>query len=229
MPDFFQFYNPNTKLISHLKYFRPHSSLNNFAPFKVHHCSHTASLIARYQSGLLKRHQRLALRMFNNSHAKRFQINDKVLIKTKRHAFQKSSPIFYPTYEKDNYIITNIDKKYLPWKYFVTNCNNMHIKKQLYAFEMLKIMHNNISHQPSLHDMPKSIHIYDIIKQNASQLRSGRTIDGKEVIFYRVTINNTDDIISEKGLRVLLKSLSSNSISYSAFFDKLENRKYIIH
>ena len=94
---------------------------------------------------------------------------------------------------------------------------------------MLKIMHNNISHQPSLHDMPKSIHIYDIIKQNASQLRSGRTIDGKDVIFYRVTINNTDDIISEKGLRVLLKSLSSNSISYSAFFDKLENRKYIIH
>ena len=213
--------------------FRPHTSLNGYSPFLAHFSSHAASEIARYQSGRFKRHQTRSFRMFMNTPDKQFSVNDRVLIRQKPHAFQKLSPIFYPSYEADVYRVTHIDRKFLPYKHIVQNTNNTSITKQLYAFEMVKLGHNNENlvknSNPVLSNPPKQIHVADVVLQDPSRLRSGKLLPGKATAFYRIKLNNEEEIVSEKGLRVLLKSVGPESISYSPFFSSIQNQKYIIN
>ena len=199
----------------------------------AHHSSHAASEIARYQSGQFKQHQRNSLKIFKNTPDKRFLIGDRVLIRKKPHAFQKASPIFFPSYEADIYKVIHIDTKFLPYKYLIQNTNKTHVKKQLYAFEMVKLAQNSeflkTNPTPLLSEPTKQIYVSDVILQNPSKLRSGRKIVGKETVFYRIKLNNKEEILSEKGLRVLQKSLGVDSLSYSPFFSLKENRKYILN
>ena len=168
-----------------------------------------------------------------NNPDKRFSVNDRVLIRKRPHAFQKLSPIFFPSYEADIYMITHINRKFLPYTHTVQNTNNTSITKQLYAFEMVKLGKNNensvIKSTPTLSTQPKQIHVSDVVLQNPSRLRSGRIMPSKATVFYRIKLNNEEDIVSEKGLRVLLKSVGPDSINYSPFFSSTENQKYIIH
>ena len=70
-----------------------------------------------------------------------------------------------------------------------------------------------------------SIVVHDVVRQNAtSTLRSGRTVPGKEINFYRITLGGKQDIVSLSGLRLLHKTFDKSTIRYGPFFHKPENK-----
>ena len=188
-----------------------------------------ASEVARYMSGQKKEHQKSASKYFSSTKRKEFQINTSVLVRTKRQTFYKHSSIFFPAFEKDIYVITHIDKKTLPWAYTVKNVNNNMIR-YLYSFEMKKIATESTE---TLNETPLTIKqdkikVHDIVIKQKSKLRSGRIIPDKNIVFYRITIDNRQDIVPLDALKLLARSLGDTTIEYGPFFAIPGNEKYRI-
>ena len=180
-------------------------------------------------SGQIKEQQRDASKYFNSTKRKEFQINNSVLVKKKKQAFYKHSNIFFPHYEKDVYKITHIDKKCLPWTYTVTNETTNKIR-YLYAFEMRKMgapANRELSKEP-LTIGNSRILVHDVVLKQKSTLRSGRQIPNKHIVFYRITIDDRQDIVSTSALRLLIHSLGNTAVKYGPFFEIPENKKYCI-
>lgn len=178
--------------------------------------------------------QRETKRYFSMHPKKQFQVNDHVLISTKRHSFHKNSAIFYPTFENETFVVRSIDRRFLPWTYKISRLESNIIVKHLYGFEMQKIPFqseidtNSEKIFPVVNDKLKSIRVNDIIKENSTNLRSGRIISGKEIIFYRIEIDNKLDIVTRSGLKIMQRAFGNNSLKYSKFFDDPNNKQYII-
>ena len=86
---------------------------------------------------------------------------------------------------------------------------------------------DKLSSQPLTIDKSRKVYVQDIIKRNKTTLRSGKEILGKDLIFYRITVDDKQDIVPESSLRLLKQALGSNAITYSNFF-KQNNLQYII-
>lgn len=71
------------------------------------------------------------------------------------------------------------------------------------------------------------VKVIEALLRDHSMLRSKRLIQGKSLIFYRIECDGKLDVISEKALRLLKKSLGS-SISYGPFFDNPNRKQYVI-
>ena len=207
---------------------RPHSSLKGHSPFAVAHNTEAASDVARHMAGQRDQQQREASKYFSSVKRKEFQINSSVFIKTKRPQFYKHSSLFFPNYEKDVYRITDIDKRFFPWAYTVVNTNTNKIK-HLYAFEMRRIQApTDETFQGPLTRRNSTILVHDVVFREESRLRSGLKIPNKNVVFYRVTIDKKEDILSAESLRLLVRSLGDGTLTYGPFFRIPGNEKYHI-
>ena len=216
----------------------------NQKPLHVHFDSDVSSKVVRHVCAQTTERQREYVKYFDISPEKQFKIHDKCLILSKKHAFSKMSPIFYPTFEEKTYVVQEIDKRFLPWTYKLSTENSTVIKKNLYAIQMKKVTANaplNLTQSQTKLVVPISqknndqnsgnanlIHVHDIIKQNPSRLRSGTVISGKENIFYRVTMGNKNEILPVSGLKLFKKAFGQNSITYSKIFQLPENSQYKI-
>ena len=208
------------------------------SPHRVHWDSHCSSMIARHVCGQKERHQKESFRYFSNHPDKRFDVGDEIFVMNKRHAFHKSSAIFHPTFNNDRKIVRFVDRRFLPWVYHISDPGSEVIEKKLYAFQMLKafttknIRNSDDNHEgtnvrldESTLEPSGSIVVHDVVRQNAtSTLRSGRTIPGKEINFYRITLGGKQDIVTLSGLRLLHKTFDKSTIRYGPFFHKPENK-----
>ena len=161
---------------------------------------------------------------------KQFEVGQNVLVRKKRPAFYKNSPIFFPSYEPNLYIVRSICKQYIPYKYYLEQNGNPAVKKQLYAFEMTKTSstsNDKLSSKPLTIDKSRKVYVEDIIRRNKTTLRSGKEILGKDLIFYRITVDDKQDIVPESSLRLLKQALGGDAITYSNFF-KQNNLQYVI-
>ena len=190
--------------------------------------------------GQFQEHQSHSQKYFTNSPEKSFRINDFVYVLQQKSIFQKSNPFWYPTFQEGTYIVREIDKRIFPWTYDLSKTDSERITKRVYAFQMEKayvkqnlkkhanpILNASIGtkkNQPETHN----VKVLDIIKQNATKLRSGKFIEGKELIFYRIEVSGRKDIVTESGLRLLKKTFGHETLIYDNFFHKPENRKYIL-
>ena len=198
-----------------------------FSPYEAHFNSHASSAVVRFQDGLQTQQQRHALRVFSTAPDRQFQIGDVVLVRNKRHAFKKSDPINYPTYESDLFKVISINKQYLPWKFLVERQGTNKKTKQLYAFEMRKVNATSSSSEPIVLN-PSNIKVNDIIHRNRSTLRSGKEIPGKDIIHYRIEVDGREEIIPEESLRLMKKTFTNATFTYGPFFDHQNNSRYII-
>ena len=190
--------------------------------------------------GQFLEHQTRSQKYFANSPEKTFQLGDFVYVLQQKSIFQKSNPFWYPTFQEGTFIVRKIDKRIFPWTYDLSKTDSETITKRVYAFQMEKayvnknlrkhanpVLQTPISttrDQPETHD----VKVLDIIKQNATKLRSGKFIEGKELIFYRIEVSGRKDIVTESGLRLLKKTFGHETLIYDNFFHKPENRKYIL-
>ena len=215
---------------------RKHSSLANysFSPMEAHFNSHASSEVARSNTKLLHDHQNQSRKLFSNSPHSQFSVGERVFIQTKRSPFYKQTSIFSPAYESDIYTVRKIDKRMIPYVYHLAKLESDSITKKLYAFQMLKIDYPKSSF--STHHLldisnedtviaNKKINVIDITHKQQTKLRSGKTIKGKALIFYRVEIDGKQETISQKALLLLKKSIGP-SISYGPFFDEPTNVQY---
>ena len=214
-------------------YHRPHSSLNFNTPMNTHWNSDVASEVARFQMGQYTERQKKTQIYFSNSPEKTFRIDDHVNILAQKSIFQKSNPFWYPTFQPGTFIVRQINKRVFPWTYSVSRENSVDIVKKLYAFQMHKVhVKQSLKNQskPILGNTEDKhiVNVIDIIKQNATKLRSGKMVAGKELIFYRIEVDGRKDIITQSGLRLLKKTFGSKALNYSDFFGKVENHKYIL-
>ena len=206
----------------------PHSGLNGATPFSTHFNSHTSSEVARYQAGMFGEQQRQAFRLFRNNPENRFDVGSDVLVRSRRHAFHKNSAVFYPSFEEETYKVESICKKYLPWKYYVRGSQSGKMK-QLYCFEMRRIITNsNLNIEPVAEVAPHRIYIKDVILQEHTKLRSGKIMPNKSMPYYRILVDEKQDIVSEKALRLLKRALGRDAIIYGSFFDLPANKRFII-
>ena len=186
--------------------------------------------------GAVDEHQRNAWRIFRSDRDNKFSIGEHVVIKNKRSAFHKTS-IFNPTFSSDVFVIRMIDKKMMPFIYHLSKENSDNITKRLYAFEIMKFQYSppatsqlnprlNVNENQS-YEKFNNVNVIDVVFRQPTQLRSGRIIGDKSLIFYRIESNGKQDIVSEKGLR-FLKNVIGSSIKYGDFFKDLSKQKYII-
>ena len=215
---------------------KKHSSLANysFSPMEVHFNSHASSEVAKYNTKLLQDHQIQSKKIFSNTSQYQFKVKEHVFIQTKKSPFHKQSSIFSPEYEADIYTVMYIDKRMLPYVYHLAKSDSQNVTKKLYAFQMLKIEYPNSS-VSSHHRLPlnneetvslsRNINVVDVVQRQPTKLRSGRTIQGKSLLFYRVEIDGKKETLSQKALLLLKRSIGP-SITYSPFFDLPENAQY---
>jgi hypothetical protein len=202
-------------------------SFSGYSPYEAHFNSHSASEIARYNDGMLIQQQRQALRVFSTAPDRQFNVGDMVMVKNRRHAFHKNDPINYPTYETDLYKVISICKKLLPWKFLVERQTDSKKTKQLYAFEIRKANQTDSSSEPIILN-PTQIKVNDVIHRNNSTLRSGKIIPKKDIIYYRIEIDGKEDIIPQESLRLMKRTFTNASFTYSPFFVQGNNNQYII-
>ena len=146
-----------------------------------------------------------------------------MLVRTRRHAFHKHSPIFFPMFEADFYEIVSIDTQFLPYKYHLKRQGATSISKQLYGFEMKKIERSGDAFPDTSRvtvDFPSRVRVLDVIHRDRSSLRSGKQLD-KSNVYYRILLDNKEDIVPLQTLRVLKNSLGSNAVSFGSFFNGL--------
>ena len=193
--------------------------------------SHAASEVARFQSGRFTEHQRQSLRVFRRSPDRLFQIGDLVMVQTRRRTFYKHSPIFHPLYEPSLFEIVSIDTQFFPYKYHLKEQGSTTVSKQLYAFEMRKFQRFDDSFPERDRvtvDFPSRVRVLDVIHRDKSRLRSGKQLETKSLVFYRILLNEQEDIIPASALRVLKQSLGADAITFGPFFDRPENRALLI-
>ena len=212
------------------------------SPYRVHWDSHCSSMVARHVCGQKERHQKESFRYFSNHPDKRFDVGDEIFVMNKRHAFHKASAIFHPTFNNDRKIVRFVDRRFLPWVYHISNPDSKTIEKKLYAFQMLKalttsnIMNTDGNHEgtsvrleESTLEPNGSIVVHDVVKQNATTtLRSGKSVPGKAIDFYRITLGGKQDIVTLNGLRLLHKTFDKSTIRYGDFFQKPENKHLVL-
>ena len=203
---------------------RPHSSLAGHTPYEAHFDSNISAQLARLQSIHLDNRQRCAKRFQLQS--ERLSIGDKVLLRTKKHSFDKLSPVFAPYYEPRIYTIESIDKRFLPWLYILTE--RAESKRKFYAFELHKLDVSYQSHPNTRHDIEPRIYINDVLIENRSALRSGRVIPGKGTAMYLIERNNEVDKVPESTLRLFKSSLGSDSLIYSTMFQDPAKQEFIV-
>ena len=198
---------------------------------QCHFDSHVSSEVARFNSGQFRDRQRQSFRIFKNSPDRLYEVGDLVLVQSRRPTFHKNDPVFYPNYESNFFRITFIDKKFLPWKYHLKEEGEPSRTKQLYGFEIKKFESSNehSSHTtPVTAEPPSRVRVLDVIHRDLTRLRSGKTFGNNSLLFYRVLINDKEDIVPAATLHVLRKSLGSNALSYGPYFRIPENRSYVI-
>ena len=203
----------------------------SYSPIMVQWDSHAASEVARFNSGRFTEHQRQSLRVFKTSPDRNYKVGDLVLIQTRRHAFHKHSPIFFPVYEADFYEIVSIDTQFLPYKYHLKRQGSTAISKQLYGFEMKKVERSSDAFSDAKRvtvDFPSRVRILDAIHRDRSRLRSGKQLNNKSLVYYRILLDGREDIVPPETLRVLKASLGANALSYGPFFDRPENHMLLI-
>ena len=183
-------------------------------------------------------HQRNSFRLFSNDKNQQFDINNRVLIKSKRKAFHKQSAIYSSDWSGEIFVIRRISRDILPYIYHLSHENDNHEVKHLYAHEMTKydFTPTSVTDSPRLKiysdpldekEMIGKIFVTDVTFKEPTRLRSGKKITAKSIPYYRVTINGRKDILPEAALRLLKKSVG-NSVIYGQFFNEIENAKYII-
>ena len=205
------------------------------SPWDVHFDSHKSAEIARHVCGQVERHQKESFRFFSNHPEQRFSVGERIFVMNQRHTFHKASQVFHPTFSSEKKVVRFVDKRYLPWIYHISSLDSDAIEKKLYAFQMLKDFGSdmNSSKTTKLSEYPVSsentdIVVLDVINQptDLPTLRSGRKIKGKSVNFYRILLGGKQDIVTVKGLRLLLKTFGNSSLKYGKFFDLPENRHF---
>ena len=199
--------------------FRPHSSLNNFSPFEVHHNPHISSKIARLTSGKIKERWRAA------SHPSIFQnklsIGDKVLLKNKRETFKKQSAIFYPNFKEKVYEIDGIDRKTIPFLYSLKD----QPRRKYYHFEVQKLGHSWTSNPKTFSNQAKVI-VKNVEVIHPSTLRSGKALKNKGDIVYTIERNGESDRVPPRTLKIFKKMYGANSIIYDSLFDNADKQIY---
>ena len=187
------------------------------------------------QMGQLRNRQEDSMKMFAHDEKNIFRVGQYVLIRAKKTAFYKFSPIFSPIWQDTPYVIRSVDRRIHPFCYALSRIDSDVISKKLYGFEMMKFHYvpKNISNESSLNPITDpltstgEVKVIEVLLRDHSILRSKRLIQGKSLIFYRIECDGKLDVISEKALRLLKKSLGS-SISYGSFFDNPNNKQYVI-
>lgn len=199
-------------------------------------CSHAASNIARNQSGTFIDRQKEIRRLIPRDMEKKFEVNQKVLIRSKRASFYKHSPLYSSIWEPDIYVIRRISKNILPYVYHLSKEDNLTEVKHLYAHDIMKFSFTSSSIQqtPVLKekssrstDLLGKIIVKDVVLREPTMLRSGKSIISKSIPFYRVTINGKQDILPADSIKLFKKSIG-NSVVYSDFFNDPVNRNYVI-
>ena len=193
--------------------------------------SHVSSEVARFNSGQFRHRQRQSFRIFKNSPDRLYEIGDLVLVQSRRPTFHKNDPVFYPNYEKNFFKITYIDKKFLPWKYHLKEQGEPNRTKQLYGFEIKKFgsPSDPSSHSTSVTaETPHRVRVLDVIHRDQTRLRSGKTFGNNSLLFYRVLINDKEDILPAESLHVLKNSLGADALAYGPYFALPENISYVI-
>ena len=207
---------------------RPHTSNNNESPFKTFNDSHVSSEVARFRSGQMKDRRTDFQRIFSRRYD--YTIGDLVIAQEKPHPFRRES-IFYPRFEKTIYQIQSIDKNDIPPIYVLASKQNPNIQKKLYGFQMRKVAAETdpLTRVPLTSSTTEGkITVIDVILKDPTLLRSNFLIPGKEIVSYRVQVGQERQILSTKGLKLLIKSLNNETVQWSSFFNKPEHMKYIL-
>ena len=212
---------------------RPHSALMKFSPFEAHFNSHFASLVARNNAGKAIEREREARDLFSLKPENWLKIGEKVLLKTKRHNFHKTSPLFYPHFRDTIFTVSSIDKKNFPWLYGLSEISDA--KRKFYAFELLRLdkdLHtghdgHSSNSQPTENNENKIL-VKKIFFRDQSTLRSGKKIPGKQNTFYLISKQGKDDQVPAGTLSLFKKALGNNVLVYDSWFHEPKNQQYII-
>ena len=205
---------------------RPHSSLDGFTPIRVHFDSHISSHISRL---FVKQHalheKRAYQRHLSQKVSSHLKVGDKVLLRTKRLAFQKLSSVYYPQFQNKVHVVTLIDKKTAPFLYGLDGIADG--KRRFYRFELLKLDQTFGSLPDQVNNVSK-VFVKDVIFVENPRLRSGKIMKQKGFLMYVIERNGKIDRVPEATLRLLKSTLGSDSLVYDSSFQREDKKNYII-
>ena len=210
------------QLTEHIYNSRKHRSIGT-TPIRAHHCSHTSSILARK---LLQTHNKKQKRLRNIFSLKKdylYKIGDKVLLKNKRTPFQKSNPLKNPEFSPIITTITKIDRRFLPYSYTIST----HPNKKFYFFELHRVSDqykNDIKQQQQQQQTPfqnpSKIIVQDFSYENPPVLRSGKSLNKKKLLYYKVQRGDKEEKITDNTLKFYKKLFGNNSLEYSQIFQQ---------
>ena len=205
---------------------RPHSSLNGFTPLRAHFDSHISAYLSRLFVRQHALHEKRAYRRYlsqkDSSHLK---IGDKVLLRTKRLAFQKLSSVYYPQFQSKAHVVTSIDRKTAPFLYQLDGIADS--KRRFYRFELLKLDQAFDSLPDQVNNVSK-VFVKDVVFLDNPRLRSGKVMKQKGFLMYVIERNGKIDRVPEATLRLLKTTLGSASLVYDSSFQSRDRQGYII-
>ena len=190
--------------------------------YDSHISAHVARLFVRQHALHEKRAYRQHLSQKDSSHLK---LGDKVLLRTKRLAFQKLSSVYYPQFQSKAHVITLIDRKTAPFLYGLSGIADS--KRRFYRFELLKL-------DPTFDSLPdqvskvSKVFVRDVIFTQSPQLRSGKIMKQKGFLMYIIERDGKTDRVPEATLRLLKTTLGSASLVYDSSFQREDKQRYII-
>ena len=157
-----------------------------------------------------------------SSHLK---IGDKVLLRTKRLAFQKLSSVYYPQFQGKVHVVTLIDRKTAPFLYGLDGITDG--KRRFYRFELLRL-DETFDSLPDQASNVSKVFVKDVIFIENPRLRSGKIMKQKGFLMYVIERNGKIDRVSEATLRLLKTTLGSASLVYDSSFQSEDKQRYII-
>ena len=193
---------------------RPHRSLFNETPYKTHFNSHTSSVISRRVLKQFRSKQAKLTNIFSLRPDQVFHKGEKVLLRKRKSTFRKDDPIRHPMFDPQAQTIVNVDKRYLPYTYFLSNST-----KWYYFFELKKVSQDyGVSTISSFNNQSK-VKVIDFVYDQSPHLRSGKIVKDKQFVQYFVERNDKVDKVSAETLRYFKKILGPDCLVYSAKFD----------
>ena len=220
---FFKSLNHNNalKLTASIYNSRSHSSLYSFSPLRAHFDSHASSIIVRKTLKQFNQRQRKIYNIFNIKPEKTLQIGDRVLIKRRRHTFHKANPLFYPQFEDEPSVVTEVNKLFLPWTYKL----QAHPNKWFYFFELRRISPSfGVTEQ--MDDHQQKIFVEDFIFQDSPFLRSKKNLPHKQTLYYIIQRGGQSEKVTRETLEFFKRIFGKNVLNYSEKFQKDENRHF---
>ena len=197
---------------------RKHRGIFSQTPILCHFDTHIAAYVAKKNIEAFQIQQKQIKNIFQPSTD--LSVGSKVLLRKRKSTFHRDNAVFNTHFHETPLKILEIDSKVLPHTFKIESFPS----RYFYRWELKKITSEYGFFEKQTSDPLTKIQVLDFYHENPPTLRSKKSLNNRQILFYKIKRNNKLETISEDNLRFFKRILGENTLEFAPLFHTEKNK-----